>query len=243
MSHCHVNHHTCSTNLLPRMLPQIWPYVGSLAMCTSHESCQCNCSLVPRPHPKSWERDMVSLAKIPVCAKLAYYATHPYNHIPYVIDSLCSSHALRNVIIGNGRTWFLYSKWRLLTQHIRESLQVTPAPFPDFWLGLGDEASVNVLQARWSMPVYNAALTHMYTNEDITVWFSNNWWQGLLTTEYLLVNNHQSLSASNLAKFQSLLLLHLRCIYSKKVTKTLMYPLTTYKHCMRVAYDVIECLT
>ena len=30
----------------------------------------------------------MSLAKIPVCAESAYYATHPNNHIPYVIDSL-----------------------------------------------------------------------------------------------------------------------------------------------------------
>ena len=31
----------------------------------------------------------------------------------------------------------------MLTQHIRESLQVTPGmpgPFPDFWVGPGDEA-------------------------------------------------------------------------------------------------------
>ena len=30
---------------------------------------------------------------------------------------------------------------RLLTQHIQESLQVTPGPFPDFWVGPGDEAT------------------------------------------------------------------------------------------------------
>ena len=29
----------------------------------------------------------------------------------------------------------------MLTQHIRESLQVTPGPFPDFWVGPGDEAT------------------------------------------------------------------------------------------------------
>ena len=27
----------------------------------------------------------------------------------------------------------------MLTRHIRESLQVTPGPFPDFWVGPGDE--------------------------------------------------------------------------------------------------------
>ena len=32
----------------------------------------------------------------------------------------------------------------MLTRHIRESLQVTPGPFPDFWVGPGDEASVHV---------------------------------------------------------------------------------------------------
>ena len=30
----------------------------------------------------------------------------------------------------------------MLTRHIRESLQVTPGPFPDFWVGPGDEASL-----------------------------------------------------------------------------------------------------
>ena len=50
-------------------------------------------------------RPPLTLAKTPVCAESAYYATHPNNHIPYVTDSLCSSHAsaLRNVIIGNGQ--------------------------------------------------------------------------------------------------------------------------------------------
>ena len=28
----------------------------------------------------------------------------------------------------------------MLTRHIRESLQVTPGPFPDFWVGPGDKA-------------------------------------------------------------------------------------------------------
>ena len=41
------------------------------------------------------------LQNISVCAESAYYATHPNNHVPYVIDSLHSScaSALRN---GNG---------------------------------------------------------------------------------------------------------------------------------------------
>ena len=29
----------------------------------------------------------------------------------------------------------------MLTRHIREGLQVTPGPFPDFWVGPGDEAT------------------------------------------------------------------------------------------------------
>ena len=34
-------------------------------------------SLVPRPHAKNRESGLVSLAKIPLCAESAYYATHP----------------------------------------------------------------------------------------------------------------------------------------------------------------------
>ena len=29
----------------------------------------------------------------------------------------------------------------MLTRHIQEFLQVTPGPFPDFWVGPGDEAT------------------------------------------------------------------------------------------------------
>ena len=37
----------------------------------------------------------------------------------------------------------------MLTQHIWESLQVIPGPFPDFWVGPGDEASPHLVsQAR-----------------------------------------------------------------------------------------------
>ena len=87
------------------------------------------------------------LQKIPVCAKSAYYSTHPNSHISTGSLRLSHASALRNVIIGNGRTWFLYSKQRLLTQHIRESLQVTPGTFPDFWVGPGNEA--NALSQTW----------------------------------------------------------------------------------------------
>ena len=69
-------------------------------------SCSLDLASSPGPTPKNPERGLVSLAKIPVCAESAYYATRPNNHIPYVIDVLHSSRAsaLRNVIIGNGRT-------------------------------------------------------------------------------------------------------------------------------------------
>ena len=33
----------------------------------------------------------------------------------------------------------------MLTRHIREYLQVTPGPFPDFWVGPGDEATLFAL--------------------------------------------------------------------------------------------------
>ena len=65
---------------------------------------------------------------------------------PFLSDlgtSLLPSH-VKNVVIGNGRMWFLYSKQRLLTQHIREFLQVWPGPLPNFWAGSGDEAKVHV---------------------------------------------------------------------------------------------------
>ena len=39
----------------------------------------------------------------------------------------------RHVIVNN-----------MLSQHIRESLQVTPGPFPDFWKGLWHEAIQNM---------------------------------------------------------------------------------------------------
>ena len=55
----------------------------------------------------------MSLAKIPVCTESAYYTTHPNNHIPYVIDSLCSSHAsaLRNGIMADLYDDVTYKGW------------------------------------------------------------------------------------------------------------------------------------
>ena len=67
---------------------------------------------------------------------------------------------VKNLITGNGRTWFLYSKWRVLTQHIWEFLQVTLGPFPDFLVGPGDEARLrqtpHVLLMIQSMRRYNS---------------------------------------------------------------------------------------
>ena len=48
---------------------------------------------------------------------------------------------VKNSVIAIGRMWFLYFKRRLLTQHISEFLQVTPGPFPNFWVGAGDKAN------------------------------------------------------------------------------------------------------
>ena len=70
-------------------------------------------ALSPGPTQKNWERDLVSLAKSPVCVESAYYATHPNNHIPYIIDSLCSSRAsaLRNVIMADLHDDVMYEGW------------------------------------------------------------------------------------------------------------------------------------
>ena len=46
----------------------------------------------------------------------------------------------------------------MLTRHIQESLQVTPGPFPDFWVGPGDEAR-NVKPSLPGNPLKLASLT------------------------------------------------------------------------------------
>ena len=43
--------------------------------------------------------------------------------------NLLLSH-VKNLVIGNGQTWFIYSKWRLLTQHIWEFCKCDQALFP-----------------------------------------------------------------------------------------------------------------
>ena len=104
--------------------------------------------LLPSSYPcpqvllKNWGRVLVSLAKILVYAKSAYYTTHPNNYILcHRLVTFVTCKCSKECYNWQWRTWFLYSKRRLLTQHIRESLQVTPGPFPDFWVGPGDEAS------------------------------------------------------------------------------------------------------
>ena len=58
---------------------------------------------------------------------------------------------VKNSVIGNGQTWFLYSKRRLLTQHIREFLQMTPGPSLSqfFRVGPGDETNSEVSSMVW----------------------------------------------------------------------------------------------
>ena len=58
------------------------------------------------------------------------------NWLLSVIPRLCG--CIKNLVIGKGGTWFVYSKQRLLTQHIRESLQVWPVSrFIGQGLGMG----------------------------------------------------------------------------------------------------------
>ena len=53
---------------------------------------------------------------------------------------------VKNLVISNGRTWFIYSKGRLLTQQIQEFLQVITRPFSWCigWDLHGDEARVTL---------------------------------------------------------------------------------------------------
>ena len=61
---------------------------------------------------------------------------------------------VNNLVIGNGRMWFLYSKRRLLTQHIREFLQVWPGPFPIFGWGLETGENSKLNHAPWKPSLY-----------------------------------------------------------------------------------------
>lgn len=54
------------------------------------------------------------------------------------LETRLLSHLMKNLVISNGRIWFVYFKWRLVTQHIRKFLPVWPGPFPVcFWAGPG----------------------------------------------------------------------------------------------------------
>ena len=52
--------------------------------------------LVPRPHPKNWERGLVTLASFPVCAESAYYRTHSKLHPPFCRLGLATSMGVYN---------------------------------------------------------------------------------------------------------------------------------------------------
>ena len=71
------------------------------------------------------------------------YTKSPLSSFPFSngLGTSLSPPCVKNVVTGNERTWFLYSKWRILTQHIQKFLHVWPGPFPDFWAGSGNEAS------------------------------------------------------------------------------------------------------
>ena len=63
-----------------------------------------------------------------------------------VLEQVYHFSCVKNFVIGNGQTRFLYSKRRLLTQQIWEFLQVAPGPFPDFLGGAwGIESSQSYL--------------------------------------------------------------------------------------------------
>ena len=74
----------------------------------------CEASLVPRPHPKNWERGLVSLAKISVCAVSAVF------------------------VWGRGITFVHYQLHAIINLKFltRESAGLIPRPFEN-----GNEAS------------------------------------------------------------------------------------------------------
>ena len=56
----------------------------------------------------------------------------------------------------------------MLTRHIRESLQVTPGPFPDFWVGPGDEARLSLPIAYSFLPYVGGRLFMRRRNQNWT---------------------------------------------------------------------------
>ena len=87
--------------------------------------------------------------------------------------SLLLSHD-KNLVIGNGRTWFLYSKRRLLTQHIQESLQVTPGPFPNFGRGMGTRLLL-IYPKISDLNFVNLHPTWVWQRWRLHVWLSGCW--------------------------------------------------------------------
>ena len=69
--------------------------------------------------------------------QLVLIITFQCHRLVMFVTCKCSKECYNWQLIGSGQIWFLYSKRRLLTQHMQESLQVTPGPFPIFGQGLG----------------------------------------------------------------------------------------------------------
>ena len=130
-----------------------WPLCAASVPSSPVTPVCCKCTLVPKPHSKNQERSLVLLANFHICAESACYAT-----ITCLTWSRGSQVLLMRLIMRSmlasfpfSRMWFLYSKRRLLTQHIWEFLQVIPDSFPDFWVGPGDEATAHA--GPWTMHI------------------------------------------------------------------------------------------
>ena len=58
------------------------------------------------------------------------------------------------IVISNGQTWFLYSKQRLLTQHIREFFASETRPLSGFLAEPGDKATSDHIASFPGLPVF-----------------------------------------------------------------------------------------
>ena len=83
------------------------------------------------------------------------------SHFQILRMSLLLSH-VKNLVIGSGRTWFLYSIRRLLTQQIREFLQVGQGPFPIFGWGLGTRLVYFCTDENTKLLLYKALRKQMF---------------------------------------------------------------------------------
>ena len=70
----------------------------------------------------------------------------------------------------------------MLTRHIRESLQVTPGPFPDFWVGPGDEASCTTTS--WTEVLSQSTQAEPAVNVPQAMWMEGtmSWVESLCST-------------------------------------------------------------